>query len=408
MGSRFLGTYLKNLWHLTRVYIELENSIPLPSYIYTAVANPEITRRIREEGDIAVHVIRRCVGALVVNKLAADVNSRTVPVNDAELACLSSILDSESRDVRLCLTQPGIVELVNMASFALGNVGSLNVSNVPPNPRIVLQQTIGILLKALPAQENAELKSDQTVALSNISDDRFEHTIVSRLYGFLKICVPGTSPLKEEVRTSCLRMCLRTLWHSSKAYHHTSDPLPPYFPLMLASPEITHHFQTEQDPVARLTGCCFGALIVSKLVAALESPISLSGNVENAELACILAILGTGNREDLLLRHKLHIINFRNVVSLMSSEIDILFTTEGMPADMLDIARVTLHIVADRLRDSRFGFEHGPMDQRGLLRGIHREVQIAVFSESDWLKDQTVKTLDRLRQVLEKLQPAVE
>jgi len=306
--------------------------------------------------------------------------------------------------VRLCLTRPGIVELVNIAPFALGYVGYLKVNNVPLDLRDVFRQTHVILSQALPTQENAELQPDQTVALSNISDDRFERTVVARLYGFLKICISGASPLTGEVRRSCLRMSLKTLWHTSKAYHYISDPLPPYFPLMLSSPEITHHLQTEQDPVARLTGCCFGALIVSKLVVALKSPISFSGHVDNAELACISAILGIGHREDLLLPHQLRVINFRNVVSLMSSEIDILFTTEGMPADMLDIAQDTFHILANCLCDNRFGFEGVPMDQRELLL----DIQNSARSDSVRLKDQTVKTLDRVQQVLEKLLPAVE
>ncbi len=140
----------------------------------------------------------------------------------------------------------------------------------------------------------------------------------------------------------------------------------------------------------------------------LKSSISLSGNVENAELACILTILGTGHREDLLLSHQLRVINFQNVVSLMSGEIDILFTTEGMPADLLDIAQDTLYILSNRLRDRRFVFEDVPVDQRGLLLDIHGEVQNALRSNSDRLKDQKVETLDRLRQVLEKLQPTVE
>ncbi len=399
--------YLKNLWHFTRVCTERGNSIPLPSYIYIAFTHPEITRRIRERYDRTVYVISRCVSALVVNKLAADINSRTVPVTDAELACLSSILGSEGRDVRLYLTQPGVVQLFNMAAFALGHVDSFKVDDVPLDSRdTMLQQTLVILSQALPAQQNADLQPDQTVALSNISDERFER-IASRLHGILKICIPGSS-LTEEVRTSCLRMSLKTLWHSSKAYHYTSDPLPPYFPLMLASPEITHHFHAEQDPIARLTGGCFGALIVSKLVDALKSPISLSGHVDNAELACISAILGRGNCEDLLLPHQLRIINFRNVVSLMSGEIDILFTTEGMPADMLDIAQQTLYILANCLCGDEFGFEDVPVDQRRMLLDIQGEVRNAVHLASERLKGPTVKRLDRLRQVLEKLHPAVE
>ncbi|KAH9169501.1 hypothetical protein EDB89DRAFT_1463303 [Lactarius sanguifluus] len=407
MGIRVLGMCLKNMWHFTRVYIERGNSIPLPSYIYVAFTHPELTRRIRKEGDVAAQVIRRCVGALVVSKLAADINARITPAEDAELACLSFILDSDRRDVRLCLTQPGIVEVVNMASFALGHVGSLKVSDVPPDPHNVLQQTLAVLSRALPDQENAEQGPDQMITLSNISGDRFERTIVTRLHGFLKICRPGASLLMEDVRMSCLRMCLKTLWHSGKAYHHNSDPLPPYFHLTLASPEITHQIQTEQDPVARLTGYCFGALIVSKLVDSLKPPISLSGHVKNAELACISAILGTGHSEDLLSPHQLRVINLRNVVSLMSSEIDILFTTEGMPADVLGIGQDTLYVLATRLRDRRFVFEDVLMDQRGTLLDIHGEVQHMVRSDSDRLKDQTLETLDRLRQMLEKLLPAV-
>ncbi len=397
---------LKNLWDFTRVYIERGNSIPLPSYIYIAFTHPDITYRIRERYDHAIYVIRRCVEALVVDKLSADINSRTVPVTDAELACLSSILGSEGHDVRLYLTQPGVVELFNVASLALGHVDSFKVDDVPLDSRDVLQQTLVILSQALPALQNADLQPEQTVALSNISDERFER-IVSRLHGFLKICIPG-SPLTEEVRTSCLRMSLKTLWHSSRAYHDTSDPLPPYFPLMLASPEITHHFQTEQDPLARLTGYCFGALIVSKLVDALGSPISLSGHVDNAELACISAILGTGHREDLLLPHQLRVINFQNVVSLMSGEIDTLFATEGMPADILGIARGTLYILASRLCNDEMGFEDVSVDQRRLLLNIYEEVQNAVLYQSDWLKDQAVKTIVRLLHMSEQLQPAVE
>ncbi|KAH8981018.1 hypothetical protein EDB92DRAFT_218944 [Lactarius akahatsu] len=400
---------LKNLWHFTRAYVKRGNSIPLPSYICIAITYPEITRRIHEEGDVAAHVLRRCVEALVVNKLATDMNGRTPPVNDAKLVCLSSILDSERRDVRLCLTQPGVLGLVNLAPFVLGPVGCLKIDNLPLESRDILKQTLGILSHALPARLNAQLQQAQTIALFNISDDRFERTVVSRFHGFLKICIPGASEshFMEAIRTSCLRMCLKTLWHAGKAYHHNSDPLPPYYPLMLASPEIIHHFQTEQDPVARLTGCCFGALIVSRLVDTFPSPILLSGHVEDAELACISAILGMGHHEELLSPHQLRIINFQKVVSLLSGEIDILFTMEGTPASILGTAQDTLHDLANRLFDSRFGFSDVPGDQQRLLLVIHKQVENAVRSDSGRHKDQMVKILKRLRKVLEKLLSAV-
>ena len=357
-----------------------------------------------EKGDFAALVIRHCVGALVVNKLAADISSRKVAVGDPELACLSSILDSESRDVRLCLTEPGTVDLVNAAFLAFGYGGSSKSSDVSRDAHDVLRQTLGILSQALPAQENTESQSDQTAVLSNISDDWYEQTIVSRFHGFLKICAPDASPLMEETRTACLRIFLKTLWHSGKAYHDTSDRLPLYFPLILASPEIIHQFEAEQDPTVRLTGCFFGALIVSKLADTLESPVSLSGHEQNAELACISAILGPGHPDDLLTPHQLLIINFRKVVFLMSGEIKALFTVEGMRADMLNTAHLTLCILADRLRDSRFLPGDLPTDQRRLLQKIYSEVKKA--QHSDQLKDQTAKTLYRLRQKLEQIPPS--
>ena len=122
MHSRVLGTCLTNLWHFTKAYIKRGNSIPLPSYVYIAFTHPKITRRILEKvekDDIAAHVTRRCVGALVVNKLAADINLRILPVNDAELACLSAILGIDSEDVTLLLSHPGGVQFANMVLLVL-------------------------------------------------------------------------------------------------------------------------------------------------------------------------------------------------------------------------------------------------------------------------------------------------
>jgi len=395
---------MENLWDFTREYNERGSSVPLPSYVSVAFTNPEMTRRIREQRDLAVRVRGRCVEALIINKLAADFNSRNVPVSNVDLACLSALLGTESHDMRLCLGQPGTIELVNLASLAFGDVDSLRARRMPPDTHSVLQQTLTILSKALPAQSNPELPQDQAAALVNVSDDKFERTILSRLHGLLNMLIPGTSSLTEEVRTSSLRMCLRSLWDCAKAYHQTSGRLPSYFPLVLAGPEITRHFQTEQDPVARITGCCFGALIVCKLVDALGSPISLSGRVRNAEMACISAILGTEHREDSLLPHQIRVINFRNVVSLMSGETDTLFI--AMPAGVLNIAQATLYVLANRLRGSAFIPGGPPMDQWVLPQKIYLDVVNAL--SSDQLKNETVKTLDRLRQISEKLLSGVE
>ncbi|KAH9071587.1 hypothetical protein EDB83DRAFT_258953 [Lactarius deliciosus] len=44
---------MMNLWHFTREFNEPQNSVPLPSYVRAAFTNPEMTRRIREERDLA-------------------------------------------------------------------------------------------------------------------------------------------------------------------------------------------------------------------------------------------------------------------------------------------------------------------------------------------------------------------
>ncbi|KAH9062273.1 hypothetical protein EDB87DRAFT_1608257 [Lactarius vividus] len=185
-------------------------------------------------------------------------------------------------------------------------------------------------------------------------------------------------------------MCLKTLWNCGKAYHQTSDPLPSYFPLVLARPEITRHFPTEQDLVARIMGCCFRALVISKLVNAFKSPIFVSGHVLNEEIACISAILGTEHHEVSLLPYHLHVINFRNVVSLMSGK----------------IVRDTLYTLSNSLRDSVFMLGGLRRDQERLLREISSDVVHAL--RSDQLENETVETLDRLRQILEELPPRVE
>ncbi|KAN0137320.1 hypothetical protein V8E53_004765 [Lactarius tabidus] len=174
---------------------------------------------------------------------------------------------------------------------------------------------------------------------------------------------------------------------------------------MLASPELIRYFQTEQDPVARLMGRFFGVSVVNKLVDTTESPVSLPGQDQNAEMACISAILSAGHSKGLLSPHHLCIINFEDVVSLMLDEIDT-FTEAGMPEDMLNTAQVTLYILANRLHDSRFAREVLPMDQWQLLQEMHSDLKDAQSYYQR--KDETVDRLERLRQKLKKLLHTVE
>lgn len=172
MRSRVLGICLKNLWHFTRVYIERGDSTPLPSYVYIAFAHPEITRRLIEKGDIAAHVIRRCAGALVVNKLATDISARTL-VNDAGLECLSAILETDSQYVKPLLSHPGAVQFANIIFLVSDDIYD---SLLSPTSDVldVIRQTFSILSHALPAQSEASMELDLTDTLMEVSEGRFD------------------------------------------------------------------------------------------------------------------------------------------------------------------------------------------------------------------------------------------
>ena len=154
---------LKGLWYLGRAYNNLGHSVLLPSYIYVTLTSSEMTRCIRERHDLGVRVVGRCVEALVVNKLAAEIQSRDDPASDDELACLSAILGTKSNDVSLLLRHPGAIEFTNMAFLAWVSRFSAS-AGVPSDVPDVVQQTFSVLSPALPA----ELKRTDT--LMSVSD----------------------------------------------------------------------------------------------------------------------------------------------------------------------------------------------------------------------------------------------
>jgi hypothetical protein len=350
-----------------------------------------MARRIFQSADLTTQVIGRCVGALVVAKLTKDLKLKppTAPASDWEHTCLATIFGTESRDVRHCLNQPGTVELVNMASTAF------SATRVPPNTSDILHQTLDILSEAL--LETQEIADAAQIAPNYMSDDWFKDIIVSRLHGLFKLCRPrlGTSSPKEEVRSSCLRMCLKVLWHSSRAYHQGSDPLPIYFHRVLASPDITH-LKTEQDPVIRTIGRCVEALVLSKLVNNLQSKIAVSRDT-GVLPQHIWAILGEEHRDAALLPYQLHIINFRDIVSLLSGEIDVLFPAAGTATDMVEIAEQTLTILAERFKWT--SPLHIPVSTNKRL--LLSTIAITTNAGRPYrLKDEMVATLNQLQEVL--------
>jgi hypothetical protein len=170
-----------------------------------------------------------------------------------------------------------------MVSLAFGDVGPLAINALPSDVRDVAQQTLAAL------SQTAEFHLDQPIAQLDISDAKFDRIIVSGFNKLLQMCKPDTSPLPTEVRRSCLRMCLKSLWYCAQAYNRPgiSKPLPPYFPSTLASPKITYLINEEQDPVSRVVGRCFSALVVTKLVADVRSRGDSDVQVSDDERQCL-------------------------------------------------------------------------------------------------------------------------
>ena len=172
MHRRGLDMFLKNPWHFTRTCIECGDSTPFPSYVYITFTHPIITRRVFKESDIAAHVTRRCVGALVVNNLAAHINARALPANDAELACLSAILTTDNQDVTHLLSHPGTIQFTNLM-FLIHDIND-SWGRTSPHVLDMVLQTFRILSQALPAQLDAEMQLDLTDALAEVSKGQFE------------------------------------------------------------------------------------------------------------------------------------------------------------------------------------------------------------------------------------------
>ena len=338
---------LKGLWYFGQAFNKLGDSVPLPSNICT-VFTPEMVRAIRQQRDHAVRVVGRCVGALVVNKLVANLNSRTNSLRDVELECLSAVLGIEGHVVVLLLSQPGAVALANFISLVFDEAGIWVTDTLPSNVLRVVQQTLTILFKALPAQENAdsEWQLAQNVAIFNCSYRKFEHILISHLLNLLNTCIQETSPLTEEVRTSCLRMCLKGLWYFGRAFNQLGNSVPiPSSVLIAFTPETVRAIRQQRDLATRMVGRCLEALVVNKLASNLNLHID---STRDAELECLSAILATEGRDVELLLRQPGAVALEDFISLVFDEAGT-WDTDTIPSDVLDVVQQTLPILSHAL-----------------------------------------------------------
>ena len=153
----------------------------LPSYVCAAFTNPEMTLRIRKQRDLAIRVVGRCAEALVVNKLAADIYSRSLSVSNGELTCLSAILGTKGHDMIFLLSFPGAIEFTNSVFLALDNLDSFTLETIPSYLLRVVHQTSSALSRALPPELDAALRLSQTSTLMNLSDGECELELWSLL-----------------------------------------------------------------------------------------------------------------------------------------------------------------------------------------------------------------------------------
>ncbi|KAN0137286.1 hypothetical protein V8E53_004731 [Lactarius tabidus] len=165
---------------------------------------------------------------------------------------------------------------------------------------------------------------------------QFDPILGSRINDLLKTCVPGTSPLTDQLRKNRLRVCLRTLWYCAKGYNQscTTDTLPSYVRSTFANPEMTRRIQSEEDLAARLIGRCFSSLVVKKLTQDIGSRTDQSAQDNKGLLSCLAPILGKTSAEVATLLSQPGAINFANTVTLISSEMDTLANKAPGPYQM--------------------------------------------------------------------------
>ena len=310
MRGRVLGMFLKNLWHFTRLRIENRDSIPLPSYVYIFLAHPRISCFILEKGDIAACIIRRCIGALIINKIATDINA-TLPVNDMELEYLAAVLDTTYQDVTNLLIYPGAIQFVNMV-YLMEYIYKYPTWSPSIAPDIV-RRTFDILTQSLPAQLDTEIRLDLTDTLAEVSEGQFKLIPRSRL--FVSRYTSVTSSRSHVMRSKILNMLLKNLWHFTRLRLESGDsiPLPSYLYVSFSHPRVTR-FILKGGITAHVIRHCVGALIIHKLsidIGARTLPIN------DAELECLTAVLDTTNQDVTNLLSHPGAIQFVNIVRLI-------------------------------------------------------------------------------------------
>jgi hypothetical protein len=397
---------LKILWYCAKEHHQLGASRPLPSYFPSTLASPEMIHLFQDEQDAEAGVMERCFGTLVAVKLVADLRTRTdsdssIQISGDELACLSAILGTESRNLKNWLGQPGAVELASLFSLTLSEVDALFANKALDVLDDMVQQTSTILTRTLPAEFNIELM--------DLTDGQCEAILLSCLRDCRsESCLSGTSSPTEPIYESRVRVYLKNLWHCARACNQLgiSVHLPSFVRIILAYPEFTRRIHTERDLATRVSGRCACALIVNKLVDDFRSRISFGNGVYNEELACISSLLGTAPGNFSRWPRPSAVIKLQNIVTLVSGEIEALLSSEQTPTDTLPTVQQTLDIIcSDLVFGGVLAVGELPMDQVSLLREICSRIANARPANL-FIMDETTEILGQLQQISKQLPTA--
>ena len=299
-------------------------------------------------------LIGRCLGTLAVMKLMAEVRSHSdsrVQIGNDVMACLSTILSTDRDDMKYCLEWPDAVELATFISLVFGEFGPHDIWGNTGLLEDIINGTYAVLCETPSIKDAVGWRPFTWFDIFHGDLARF---VVSRLHNLFQVDISDTSGLTVNVRRSCLRMCMRSLWYCAKAYHQppvSETTLLYLLPKIaaLASPEIIHLIHVEQDPVSRATGRCFGALIVARL-GWLAANVSKSDfKISYDELTCLSTILGTTIIDVKFCLERPGVIELAIMVSIALGDVGSL-DVDALPPGMRDVAQQTLTILSQKAK----------------------------------------------------------
>ena len=207
--NKRLRVCLKSLWYCLRAYNLPENlEMPLALYVRAIFASPEVLGRIQADRDPAIRLLGRCFRSLVAKKLASDIAIRTAfgrlgGTYIEEVDCLSNILGATVVQVMNWHGQERAIDLANLISFALGELGEYNIlvnSGVKTDVADVFQQTLGMLVEGIDSGQPTIEWNTNNLPVNLVAQFREIY------FRFANIPVP------EVLKDSLLKDRLRHIW----------------------------------------------------------------------------------------------------------------------------------------------------------------------------------------------------